>query len=320
LEDVDRDGLPDNWEQQIINADPDDYITTTDDVLPEDDFDGDNQSNLAEYQNGTNPAAPYSGYFATSKLWIKAVIQTEEKGPIEAVWQKGGEDETAGGHRVIWGHFYADPTDVDWGSPQNPELFVKIWFDAAGRIDVNFFHVSVPEIEVYSDYPYDGTPDEHGITTPDIRYIRQYYVNNQSGMDENDEDGVQAGGYLPQENPSGYSITDDLKIGASVNTVEKGFTEAVWSEGGKDTTAGGHEVVWGLFYLDPDVVDWGSPQNPELFVKIWFDAGGRVDVNFFHVSVPEIEVCSDFLNDGFYDEKGTTIMDDRYIRHDFWKD
>ncbi len=30
---------------------------------------------------------------------------------------------------------------------------------------MNYFHVSVPNIEVYSDYPYDGTYDQYGTTT-----------------------------------------------------------------------------------------------------------------------------------------------------------
>jgi hypothetical protein len=47
---------------------------------------------------------------------------------------------------------------------------------------------------------------------------------------------------------------------------------------------------------------------------------GRVDVNFFHVSVPDIEVYSALPDDGMYDQKGTTIMDDRYIRHEYWID
>jgi len=79
------------------------------------------------------------GYMVTSDLWIRAVIDSVEKGPIEAVWQKGGEDTTSRGDRVIWGHFYASPSDVTWGSRNNPDLFVKIWFDVNGRIDVNFF-------------------------------------------------------------------------------------------------------------------------------------------------------------------------------------
>jgi hypothetical protein len=66
-------------------------------------------------------------------------------------------------------------------------------------------------------------------------------------------------------------------------------------------------------------VTWGIENNPDLFVKIWFDMSGRVDVNFFHVSVPDIEVYSDLPDDGSYDQKGTTIMDNRYIRHEYWR-
>jgi hypothetical protein len=122
------------------------------------------------------------GYLVTSDLWIRAVINTVEKGPIDAVWQKGGEDTTSRGDRVIWGHFYASPSDVTWGSQDNPDLFVKIWFDVSGRIDVNYFHVSVPDIEVYSDYPYDGTCDQHGTTTMDYRYVRhEYWTGTHNG-------------------------------------------------------------------------------------------------------------------------------------------
>jgi hypothetical protein len=259
------------------------------------------------------------GDMVTSDLWIRAVINTEEKGPIEAVWQKGGEDTTTAGDRVIWGHFYAGPGDVTWGSANNPDLFAKIWFDHSGRIDVNFFHVSVPDIEVYSDYPYDGTPDEHGTTTMERRYIRQYYDGGQSYSDESYEDGVAAEGYSQTGNPSGYSTINNLTIGSMINTEEKGPVDAVWRLGGQDTTARGDQVVWGHFYASPSDVTWGSQDNPDLFVKIWFDQSGRVDVNFFHVSVPEIEVYSDLPSDATYDQRGTTIMDDRYIRHEYWR-
>jgi hypothetical protein len=66
-------------------------------------------------------------------------------------------------------------------------------------------------------------------------------------------------------------------------------------------------------------VTWGSQDNPDLFVKIWFDESGRVDVNFLHVSVPDIEVYSDLPTDAAYDQRGTTIMADRYIRHEYWR-
>jgi parallel beta-helix repeat protein len=266
-----------------------------------------------EYLSGKNTV----GYMVTSDLWIRAVIQTVEKGPVEAIWRKGGEDTTSRGDNVIWGYFYANPSDVDWGSQNNPDLFVKIWFDVSGRVDVNFFHASVPDIEVYSDYPYDGTPDEQGTTTTDTRYIGQYYESGQSYSTEQTEDGNPPSGYSQAGNPTGYSTINDLRIGAIIDTEEKGSIDAIWQSGGQDTTTRGDQVVWGHFYASPSDVTWGSSNNPDLFMKIWFDVSGRVDVNFFHVSVPDIEVYSALPDDGTYDQKGTTIMDNRYIRHEY---
>ena len=60
LTDSDGDGLPDWWEQQIIDYSQSDTITGFEDVLPEDDFDGDHFSNLKEYQKGTDPTDPGS--------------------------------------------------------------------------------------------------------------------------------------------------------------------------------------------------------------------------------------------------------------------
>ena len=117
------------------------------------------------------------GYETTDNLRIGAVINTVEKSPIEAIWHKGGENVISRGDRVTWGHFYASPSDVTWGSQNNPDLFVKIWFDVSGRVDVNFFHVSVPDIEVYSDYPSDGTYNQKGTTIMADRYIRHEYGN-----------------------------------------------------------------------------------------------------------------------------------------------
>jgi len=262
-------------------------------------------------------AAHGNGNLVGDSLWIRAVIHTEEKGPIEAVWEEGGKGETMGGDRVIWGYFYASPDDVNWGSKENPDLFVKIWFDRSGRLDVNFFHVSVPEIDVYSDYPYNGTPDEEGTTTMSQRYIRQYYLNNQGEMEASQEDGNPPQGYSPQGNPAGDSTSHALRIGAMIDTDEKGLVDALWYKGGSSATAGGHEVLWGYFYANPNDVAWGSSDNPDLFVKIWFDASGRVDVNFFHVSVPDIEVYSELPSDGTYEQKGTTILNNRYIRQEY---
>jgi len=114
------------------------------------------------------------GYRATENLWVRGVIQTDD-GPINGVFYKGGDSMTSRGDRVVWGYFYASQNDVSWGSKGNPDLYVKIWFDVGGRIDVNYFHVSVPEIDVYSDYPYNGSYDKKGTATMDERYVRHEF-------------------------------------------------------------------------------------------------------------------------------------------------
>jgi hypothetical protein len=47
--------LPDDWERQIVEADPSGTITALEDVWPADDFDGDGLSNYEEYVAGTSP-------------------------------------------------------------------------------------------------------------------------------------------------------------------------------------------------------------------------------------------------------------------------
>jgi hypothetical protein len=53
--DLDADGLPDAWEQQIVDADPTDPIRSIADVLPGDDFDRDGLPNAQELAAGTSP-------------------------------------------------------------------------------------------------------------------------------------------------------------------------------------------------------------------------------------------------------------------------
>ncbi len=319
-----------NFDPDFINENPYDFHlqsfsgctgggTLTADVPPED-IEGNPRPN----PGSSNPdigayEASEIGYMVGSGLWIRAVIHTEEKkGDIEAFWKKGGTGRTAGGDQVIWGHFHAHHSDVTWGSENNPDLFVKIWFDRNGRLDVNFFHVSVPDITVYSDYIYDGMPDEQGTTTMAMRYIRHYYQDGGSDSAMQEEDGLSPSGYSLASNPSGDITINDLRIGSIIHTEEKGPIEGMWRQGGYDTTGRGDEVVWGHIYASPDDVAWGNLNNPDLFVKIWFDAGGRIDVNYFHVSVPKIEVWSDYPNDDSYDQKGMTLMSDRYTRHEFF--
>ena len=56
--DDDEDSLPDWWEQQLVDADPNDEYLKVDHILGTDDYDGDGASNQEEYQFGTDPANP----------------------------------------------------------------------------------------------------------------------------------------------------------------------------------------------------------------------------------------------------------------------
>lgn len=262
-----------------------------------------------------------SEFQITNDLKIAAVIHTEDKGEINAQWIKGGEAVTQANDKVIWGYFYASPNDVSWGSSNNPEAFVKIWYDHTGRIDVNFFHVSVPDIEVYSEYNPESAAENSfsSLTSMDNRYVRQVYDSNSLlpvGTDETFSDGTYAGIDKSFENT--LCVANGLHIAGKINTLKKGEINAIWHQGGRSKTIRGDEVVWGMFTASPDDVAWGNPDNPELFVKIWFDKFGRLDVNFFHVSVPEIFVYSDYQG---FSSKSLTLIEngghDRYHRHEY---
>ena len=91
-------------------------------------------------------------------FYIFATINTEEgqTRDVNARFKLGGMANTPGGDKVLWGYFYVDPLDVGWGNLDNPDLYVKVWVDRTGRIDVNYFHVSVPDMRVetglYDDF------------------------------------------------------------------------------------------------------------------------------------------------------------------------
>ena len=54
-DDLDNDGLPDDWEQQIAQNDPNDNIHTPADIDPHADHDNDGATNLEEFLAGTDP-------------------------------------------------------------------------------------------------------------------------------------------------------------------------------------------------------------------------------------------------------------------------
>lgn len=257
------------------------------------------------------------GTVVTENLWVKAIIRTVERGPIEAVWRQGADAKTTRGDRVIWGYFYANPADVSWGLIDNPDAFVKIWYDVSGRIDVNFFHVSVPEIEVYSSIREVKTA-QFSVTTMSQRYARHTYRPSEGIGTSELLNTVEVRTSIPDANPihNGTPV-QGIQIGASIQSEERGPIDGVWRFGSSGNTLRGDQVAWGFFYANPNDVSWGNPDNPDLYVKVWYDpADRRIDVNFFHVSVPNIKTYSGFATSN-YEEGSMTTLAERYTRHEY---
>lgn len=285
----------------------------------------DYQWSFTTAQSEVEPEPVIEGAWITSDLWIGAQFNTGDQGKFEGRWRLGGEDTTARGDRVIWGYFYAAPEDVSWGNEDNPDLFVKIWFDVSGSLYISYFHVSVPEIQVWSNYPQRKEEPiilgSGAVATMSDRHIGDFYYYRPESKDywhtqqSQFEDGRPQAGDNPKGMPAGNVLPEGLRIGAVINTEDKGPIEGLWRLGGQATTQRGDQVLWGYFYADPNIMSWGSTENPDLFVKAWYDVSGAVFLDFFHVSVPDIEVFSVMPIANTYDNKGTTILGNRFIEH-----
>jgi predicted acyl esterase len=69
-EDADGDGMGDNFEQRIIDADPNDSIRRIEDVLPQVDFDWDGVDNLTEFLDGTDAWVREKGLPVATGCWL----------------------------------------------------------------------------------------------------------------------------------------------------------------------------------------------------------------------------------------------------------
>ena len=131
--DSDKDGMPDDWEMQIVNADPDDDISSVNDVLPDDNFDGDGLSNLSEYEKGTDPLKPDSDGDSLPDGWedFYGLNPLDDTG----VNGKEGDLDNDG-----WSNYeeYANgtkPNDDTSVVPTPPELVETIPHNGAGVTD-----------------------------------------------------------------------------------------------------------------------------------------------------------------------------------------
>ena len=253
---------------------------------------------------------PTAGWNVTADLWAKAVLEVSG-GPVALVWQEVGADMTPSGDQVISGYFYADPADFAYGSPYNPELFVKIYIAANGWCNMAFNHVTVDPVTVFSAHQYGGTADQTGSATLENRLLQHEFTG--VAIDPGKQS---AGGQSGTASSAGYPLGSALWSQAVLQVPGNPVT-LVWKEVGTDTTPSGARVVSGYFYADPADFAYGSVYNPEVFVKVYIDPTGWANMAFNHVTVDPVAIGSAFHYAGTADKSGSVILDSRLLEHSY---
>ena len=169
--DTDSDGLDDNWEQQIINGDPNDSITTIAQVLPGDDFDGDGFTNYEEFvaSPGTDPTDPndFPGAggpppAAPSDLTATGISSSQ----INLSWTDNSSDET--GFKI--------ERKIEGGS------FLEITTVAANSTSDSDTGLAASSSYTYRVRAYNGNGDSD--------YSNEAPATTQSGSADSDGDGL----------------------------------------------------------------------------------------------------------------------------------
>ena len=254
---------------------------------------------------------PDAGYDVTKDLWAKAVLEVAGN-PIALVWQEVGADLTPSGDQVISGYFYADPADFAYGSPYNPELFVKIYIAAAsGWCNIAFNHVTVDPVTVCSAHRYAGAADRTGSATLERRLVQHEYTG--VAIDTGKQS---SGGQSGAASTAGYDLSSSLWSKA-VLQVAGSPVPLVWKTVGIDTTPSGAKVVSGYFYADPADFAYGSVYNPEVFVKVYIDPTGWANMAFNHVTVDPVSIDSAHGYAGTADQSGAVTLNGRLLEHSY---
>ncbi|MDB4303397.1 LamG domain-containing protein [Desulfosarcina sp.] len=189
--------------------------------------------NSLQSSGGGSLTSSSNGYFLTSELWAKTILQPTS-GPVNLIWKEVGSDTTPSGDRVISGYFYASPDEFPYGSQYNPEAFVKIYIASNGWTNIAFNHVSVDGVDISSAQNFSGAADQSGIATLNDRLLEHQYdkVSSTSnplvgnwiqvnflGDDDNgvwDQDSTTGIGFVAKITENEWIETDQYGEGCSV--------------------------------------------------------------------------------------------------------
>lgn len=147
--DADRDGLYDDWEQALIDADPNDAIVSIHDVHPFDDFDGDGATNLYEFINntGATDGMDQPANAASTITWLHpSDTQTGWEGETLQLRVTATDSDTA----ISQVEFYIDGTfyGVDRIAPADEFSIYWLKPEAVNSVDTDY-SLTAKVVDIY---------------------------------------------------------------------------------------------------------------------------------------------------------------------------
>ncbi len=221
---------------------------------------------------------PNVGDLSMNARILDTLDQGISNGDFDLTWRETQRDVTDGGDSVIAGYFYADRSDVSWGSSSNPEVYVKVWFAQSGVVNLNFFHVGLFEVRISSSFEarspeiFGGRSDDSSrisVSENAWRYVRHDYCWG-TGCGGNDNSNNTSGSC---ENLSGndYNFCETERLLGSWELTYKigdeTFVDTVNFNGGLESQSNGSYNTVGLNQYEQPVVGGYSNINQKFLVQ-----------------------------------------------------
>jgi len=266
FDDSDEDGLDDAWEQLIIDADPSDAITTLEEVVGEDDFDGDGQDNKMEHlagtlghdpnshiavrlqHDGTSPKFNYTPHVNGRRYDLERSVDLSTWNYAGTVNETGVGDENR---------------EVDLAAVAEEAMeFYRLRMDRPNFLFILSDDLGFQDLGVYG-HPYMDTPNLDQLASEGTRY-EHFYAS--AAVCHPSRSVFMGGRYLPT-GYSGVHSPDNVSIRPGVVTVTKWLQNAGYVTAfiGKwhlnDDVNARHADKYGIdYYQDTDLQQFGNAQ------------------------------------------------------------
>jgi len=264
----------------------------------------------------SSPPGIEKGGQKSDEPWLAAELALPGAAKMKAHWQEVGRQRNPAGDLSIWGYFFADSADVDWGDSASPEVFADICKSVDGHMEIDFYNVSRGQVHVLSAYPWPDPVAQLKTTETDWRYARHMFKDGQGTSKAY----AHASGNKPQTRsevlPLPHRVAGNLLLGAVIQDPEKGPVQTTWRHGAYGFTKRGDQFVWGYFQKGPE----GSPDGgniPAIYAKVWLDSSGMIDIHFVNAFDHDVVVHSGYPAVRGFVHRDRCTVSDPYVRHKY---